>query len=204
MLTNQLNSIARDDVKIMNRADLTNRLVAKLRHEEAVIGGIGHTNWDLWESGQRPQKFYLLGSMGLAAPLALGVSIAQPERKVFALEGDGSILMELGALGTIAFTKPKNLTIVIFDNGTYQITGGQPTLTHYNTDLVAIAKGSGIVNSTWVFDESHFDSLIDRSLMEEGPFFIVARTDNRLPAGATERYSSKIRGRFMQGLGTTN
>ena len=56
MLTNQLNSIARDDVKIMNRADLTNRLVAKLRHEEAVIGGIGHTNWDLWESGQRPQN----------------------------------------------------------------------------------------------------------------------------------------------------
>lgn len=65
--------------------------------------------------------------MGLAAPIAFGVALAQPARKVFALEGDGSILMELGCLATIAAQGPKNLCIIIWDNGVYQITGGQGT-----------------------------------------------------------------------------
>ena len=111
----------------MNRFDLTKRLVGKLKHEEAVIGGIGNANFDLWASGQRPQNFYMLGSMGLAIPIALGVAIAQPERHVVALEGDGSLLMQLGCLATVAMQAPKNLTMVVLDNGLYQITGGQPT-----------------------------------------------------------------------------
>ena len=113
------------NVKTMNRFDLTSRLVAKLKNEEAVIGGIGNSNFDLWRSGRRPQNFYMLGSMGLAAPIALGVALAQPKRRVIALEGDGSILMQLGALATIANLNPKNLVIVVWDNGMYQITGSQ-------------------------------------------------------------------------------
>src|SRR6187402_3040210 len=92
----------RNEASVMNRSVLTRLLVSKLKSEEAVIGGIGNTNFDLWASGQRPQNFYMLGSMGLSTPIALGVSLAQPERKVFALDGDGSILMRLGALGTVA------------------------------------------------------------------------------------------------------
>ena len=87
--------------KVMNRADLTKRLVGKLAHEEAVIGGIGNTNFDLFAAGHRPQNFYMLGSMGLACPIALGVALAQPQRGVIALEGDGSILMALGCLATV-------------------------------------------------------------------------------------------------------
>ena len=83
----------------MNRSDLTRRLVAKLKQEEAVVGGIGNTHFDLWAAGPRPQNFYMLGSMGLAIPIALGVALAQPQRQVIALEGDGSLLMQLGALG---------------------------------------------------------------------------------------------------------
>ena len=111
----------------MNRFDLTSRLIAKLKNEEAVIGGIGNTNFDLWAAGHRPQNFYMLGSMGLAFPIALGVALAQPNRRVFALEGDGSLLMQLGSLSTIATLAPKNLTMVVMDNGIYQITGAQPT-----------------------------------------------------------------------------
>src|SRR5438105_4312235 len=70
----------------MNRFDLTCRLVKKLK-DEAVIGGIGNTNFDLWAAGQRPQNFYMLGSMGLAVPIGLGVALAQPERRTFVLEG---------------------------------------------------------------------------------------------------------------------
>src|SRR5215831_13086795 len=107
------------NAKTMNRLDLTRRLLARLGHEEAVIAGIGNTNFDLWAAGQRAQNFYMLGSMGLACPIALGVALAQPERGVIALEGDGSILMALGCLTTIGMVKPRNLTIIIMDNGIY-------------------------------------------------------------------------------------
>src|SRR5437868_14063697 len=131
----------RRNVKIMNRLDLTQRLVKKLKHDEAVIGGIGNSNFDLWNAGQRPQNFYMLGSMGLAGPIALGVALAQPKRRVIALEGDGSILMQLGSLATVANLAPKNLTIVVWDNGMYQITGSQPAATAGRADLVEIARG---------------------------------------------------------------
>ena len=92
----------RAQAKVLNRFDITQRLVARLKHDEAVIGGIGYTNFDLWGAGQRAQNFYMLGSMGLAVPIALGVALAQPQRRVIALEGDGSILMQLGSLATVA------------------------------------------------------------------------------------------------------
>jgi hypothetical protein len=115
-----------DAPAVLNRADLTKRLVAKLARDESVVAGIGNTNFDLYAAGHRPQNFYMLGSMGLACPIALGVALAQPERGVIALEGDGSILMALGCLATIGMVKPRNLTIVIMDNGIYQITGTAP------------------------------------------------------------------------------
>jgi thiamine pyrophosphate-dependent acetolactate synthase large subunit-like protein len=190
----------RNEANVMNRSVLTRLLADKLKSEEAVIGGIGNTNFDLWASGQRPQNFYMLGSMGLATPIALGVAIAQPQRKVFALDGDGSILMQLGALGTVAAEASKNLAIIIWDNGLYQITGSQKTLTDSGTDLVAMAKGAGIAQSHWAFDEAHFESLLDRTLSDDGPWFIAARIDGEKPAGTTERDPVKIRLNFMQGL----
>ncbi len=193
-------SKARDSAKVMNRSDLTRRLVGKLKREEAVVGGIGHTHFDLWAAGQRSQNFYMLGSMGLAIPIALGVAIAQPQRKVIALEGDGSLLMQLGALGTVASVQPKNLVIIVWDNGTYQITGSQPTLTSSSVDLVAVAQGAGLAQSAWATDEAHFEALVDQALAGAGPRFIAARTDNQPPAGVTERDAARIRGRFMDAM----
>ncbi|MBC5767867.1 hypothetical protein H8R02_25620 [Ramlibacter sp. GTP1] len=190
----------RSDAKVMNRADLTRRLVAKLANEEAVIGGIGNTHFDLWAAGQRSHNFYMLGSMGLAAPIALGTAIAQPQRKVFCLEGDGSLLMQLGSLGTIATVNPKNLTVIVWDNAAYQITGGQPTLTGSTVDLVAMAKGAGLARAAWAKDESHFEALVDAALANDGPMFIGARTGNDPPAGVTERDANKIRTRFMEAM----
>jgi thiamine pyrophosphate-dependent acetolactate synthase large subunit-like protein len=195
-------SNGRVGAQVMNRSDLTRRLVARLKKDEAVVAGIGHTNVDLWAAGPRPQNFYMLGSMGLAVPIALGVAIAQPQRKVIALEGDGSLLMQLGALGTVASAKPGNLLIVVWDNGTYQITGSQPTLTSSSVDLVAMAQGAGLAHSTWAADESHFEALVDQALAGDGPRFVCARTDNQPPAGVTERDAARIRGRFMDALAT--
>ena len=200
MQASLLESVGRDAAKVMNRSDLTRRLVARLQHEEAVVGGIGHTHFDLWAAGQRPQNFYMLGTMGLALPIALGVALSQPQRKVFALEGDGSLLMQLGVLGTVASVRPANLVAIVWDNGSYQITGGQPTLTADGLDLVAMAKGAGLAHSVWARDEAHFEALVEAGLQTREPLLICARTDNAPPAGVTERDAVKIRTRFMEGL----
>ena len=194
-------AIGAHNAKVMNRFDLTKRLVALLKHDEAVIGGIGNANFDLWASGQRPQNFYMLGSMGLAIPIALGVAIAQPRRHVIALEGDGSLLMQLGCLATVAERAPKNLTMVVWDNGIYQITGSQPTPGAAAADLVVIARGAGIANSAWAADENDFDRLIASALKAGSPSLIVARIDSKPAIGATDRDPVQIRERFMRGLG---
>jgi thiamine pyrophosphate-dependent acetolactate synthase large subunit-like protein len=193
--------VTRDQAKVMNRFDITKRMVALLRQEEAVIGGIGYTNFDLWAAERRPQNFYMLGSMGLAVPIALGVALAQPQRKVIALEGDGSILMQLGCLGTVAARAQKNLAIVIMDNGAYQITGGQKTVTDQCVDIVAVAKASGLAQSAWAADESAFEELISLSLKEDGPWLIGCRIDNAKPVDTTERDPPKLKDQFMRGLG---
>ncbi|MBJ7404751.1 MAG: hypothetical protein JHD07_16200 [Bradyrhizobium sp.] len=189
------------NTKTMNRFDITSRLIAKLKHEEAVIGGIGNTNFDLWAAGHRPQNFYMLGSMGLAFPIALGVALAQPGRHVFALEGDGSLLMQLGALSTIASLRPKNLVMIVMDNGIYQITGAQPTPAAGVADIVAIALGSGLANSAWAADEEDFERLVDDAMAAAGPSLIAVRIDDKPGLGTTRRDPVQIRERFMQGLG---
>jgi len=189
------------NTKVMNRFDVTSRLIGKLKHEEAVVGGIGNTNFDLWAAGHRPQNFYMLGSMGLAFPIALGVALAQPDRRVFALEGDGSLLMQLGALSTIAALKPKNLIMIVMDNGIYQITGAQPTPAAGVADIVAIATGSGLANSAWAADEEDFERLVDEALSASEPSLIAVRIDDKPGVGTTRRDPVQIRERFMHGLG---
>lgn len=192
----------RHNAKVMNRFELTRRLVAQLA-DQAVIGGIGNANFDLWAAGRRPENFYMLGSMGLAVPIALGVAIAQPGRTVIALEGDGSLLMQLGCLATVAARAPRNLVIVVWDNGIYQITGAQPTpAAAARTDLVAVARACGIAESHWAADEAEFEALAARALAAPGPWFIAARIDDRPAVAQTERDPVRIRDAFMRGIGS--
>jgi thiamine pyrophosphate-dependent acetolactate synthase large subunit-like protein len=197
----QTGAVGAHNAKVMNRFELTKRLVAQLKHDETVVGGIGNANFDLWASGKRPQNFYMLGSMGLAIPIAFGVAIAQPQRHVIALEGDGSLLMQLGCLSTVAMRAPKNLTMIVWDNGLYQITGSQPTASASTADLVAIARGSGLANSAWAADEDDFDRLVAAALRDGGPTLIAARIDNKPAVATTDRDPVQIRERFMRGLG---
>lgn len=192
---------ATDNLHVMNRAALTKRLVGALKNREAVVGGIGNSNWDLWGAGHRPENFYMLGSMGLAAPIAMGVAIAQPKRRVFALEGDGSLLMQLGCLSTIAAQAPRNLCVIVWDNGIYQITGGQGTpAATSRTDIVAIARASGIAGATWAADQAEFDALVTRALTTDGPHLIGVKIDNEPGRTQTDRDPIRFRDSFMRAM----
>jgi thiamine pyrophosphate-dependent acetolactate synthase large subunit-like protein len=192
--------VGNETVAVMNRFELTQRLVRTL-DDEAVIGGIGNTNFDLWAAARRPQNFYMLGSMGLAFPIALGVALAQPERRVFALEGDGSVLMQIGALATIAGQAVSNLTLIVWDNQIYQITGAQPTATAGGADVVAMARGAGLRRSFWAKDPEHFDDLVAEARRSRETMLIACKTDNEPPRGQTHRDPVLIREGFMRGLG---
>lgn len=191
-----------DNLHVMNRAALTKRLVAGLKNREAVIGGIGNSNWDLWAADKaRGENFYMLGSMGLAAPIAMGVAIAQPARRVFALEGDGSLLMQLGCLSTIAAQAVKNLCVIVWDNGIYQITGGQGTPARSSgTDIVAIARASGIASAAWAADEGEFDALVGKALTTDGPHLIGVKIDNEPGRDQTDRDPIRFRENFMRAM----
>jgi thiamine pyrophosphate-dependent acetolactate synthase large subunit-like protein len=143
----------------------------------------------------------MLGSMGLGFPIALGVALAQPQRHVFGLEGDGSLLMQMGCLATIATLRPKNLTMIVMDNGIYQITGAQPTPAAAVADIVAIAVASGLSNSAWAADEEDFERLVEQALSASGPTLIGVRIDDKPGVSATRRDPVQIRERFMLGLG---
>ena len=148
------------NTKVMNRFDVTSRLIARLKHEEAVIGGIGNTNFDLWAAGHRPQNFYMLGSMGLAFPIALGVALAQPDRRVFALEGDGSLHTWGVAVDvTLADSKGREIAMPTgFDEFTpaarLRYSGDDPAIKmHIKALRDAMHKGGfvGEVNEWWHF-----------------------------------------------------
>ncbi len=109
-----------------------------------LISNIGFPSRELFSVKDRPENFYMLGSMGLASSIGLGLALALPERKVMVLDGDGSVLMNMGTLATIAHHAPENYLLVILDNCCYGSTGSQPTCTHLGTDLFALAKAAGV------------------------------------------------------------
>ncbi len=108
-----------------------------------LVGNIGYPSRELYAVGDRPSNFYMLGSMGLASSIGLGLALARPDRRVVAIDGDGSVLMNLGSLATIADQSPKNYLLVILDNGCYGSTGCQPTCTCRRADLARMAESAG-------------------------------------------------------------
>jgi thiamine pyrophosphate-dependent acetolactate synthase large subunit-like protein len=115
--------------------------------------------------------------MGMCAPLSLGLSLMLPHRRVVALESDGSVLLYLGSLTTLANKKPKNLLVVVFDNQCYMATGGLPTATAGVTDLAAMARAAGIAHAYEVKMLAEFEEQARAALGREGPTYIVAKVE---------------------------
>src|SRR5262245_8154258 len=125
------------------RLDAPRRLMAVL-DKEPVIASLGHPAYDLFAAKDRPENFYTWGSMGLASSMGLGLALARPDLPVFVLDGDGSLLMNLGSLATIGWTRPARLVVIVWDNELYGTTGGQDTATAHGADLEAAARAMNI------------------------------------------------------------
>jgi thiamine pyrophosphate-dependent acetolactate synthase large subunit-like protein len=129
------------------------RALLEEREDILLVTGLGATSWDAASAGDDARNFYLWGAMGAAAMVGLGLAIAQPERRVLVVTGDGEMLMGLGALATIGVQRPPNLALAVFDNGHYGETGMQPSHTGSAVDLVAVAVGCGIKETFDISDE---------------------------------------------------
>lgn len=171
----------------MHRFEATKLLLTHLRNEP-VVSNLGPTSDELWHAGHRDRNFYTSGSMGLCSSIALGMALSIPD-KVISLDGDGSLLMNLGTIATIGREKPKNLIVVVWDNEEWGQTGHQPSHTATGTDLEQVARGCGIPRCTTVRTLEDLDQRFQEALREDGPWFIVAKIeeiDSALPTADVE------------------
>jgi len=158
----------------LERRDVVHRIL-KERGDAAVVTGIGNASHDVASAGDDPLNMYLFGVMGGAVMTAFGIALAQPDRRVVVITGDGELLAGIGSLATVGVEKPKNLSIVVIDNQAYGATGGQLTHTAAGVDLVGIAAASGIPRTALIEDESVLESAIKDIYQGEGPYFAVVK-----------------------------
>jgi len=143
----------------------------------AVVTIMGAVAAELYSLGHRPNFFYLEHAMGLASSIGLGVALAQPERRVVVIDGDGSVLMNLGGLTTLARYAPPNLTHIVFDNESLLSVGGFPTATSTGSDLSAIARGAGIQDAVTVSTVDEFAEGVRKRVGGGHLSCIVAKVD---------------------------
>ena len=159
-----------------------------------LIGNIGSPSRELYAVHDSPANFYMLGSMGLASSIGLGLALARPDRRIMALDGDGAVLMNLGTLATIADQAPENYLLVILDNGCYGSTGCQPTCTCQKADLAEIAKGAGIA------DVKTATTPEELRMAVRGTGAVVARVEvGNADVPVIDLTPQEIRDRFMDG-----
>jgi thiamine pyrophosphate-dependent acetolactate synthase large subunit-like protein len=184
----------------MNRASATRLLVERLT-DEVVVANLGQATLDLQQIGDRPLNCYTFGSMGQCSSIGLGIALARPDVRVLCLDGDGSLLMNLGVLCTVANQAPPNLSVIVWDNEVHQTTGGQPTATAFRTSLAGVARGAGIEKILEPANEEDLVRAYERILSDEaGPFFVLVKVDAGMAEGVMQRDIIAYKLRFMQAL----
>ena len=155
--------------------------------QRPIVANLGPTSDELWHAGHRDRNFYTYGNMGLCSSIALGMALST-EEQVISLDGDGSLLMNLGTIATIGREQPKNLIVVGWDNEEWAQTGHQPSHTAKGTRLDQVALGCGIRNTAVVDDLEGLKSAFTHALEADGPWFIVAKIQEQeyLPVAPVE------------------
>ncbi len=186
----------------MTRLEATRVVVGAVDAGTPVIASLGHPAYDLFAVGDRPANFYTWGSMGLASSIGLGLAMARRDLHVVVVDGDGSLLMNLGSLATIGWRRPERLIVIVWDNESYATTGGQDTATKHGADLEAAARAMGIQQAVTVRSGSELAAAIDRAKREAGPCgMIVAKVRESAPTGKPPLDCVFIKQRFMGAIG---
>jgi sulfopyruvate decarboxylase subunit beta len=165
----------------MTRLDAL-RAIYPMLENRIVVTIMGAVAAELQSIGHRANFFYLQHAMGLASSMGLGIALAKPERQVIVFDGDGSILMNLGGLTTLARYRPRNLVHVVFDNESLLSVGGFPTATATGSDLAGIAKAAGIPRTATVTTLEAFTRAFDEALGAGDLTTLVAKVEAIGPA----------------------
>ncbi len=190
-----------ESMATIDRRDFVAQLMAHCPNA-LVVPGLGSSNYDLFAAGDRPENFYMWGAMGGAASIGLGLALAQPSREVIVLTGDGEMLMGMGSLATIGAAQPKNLTIVILDNGHFGETGMQRSHTSLGTDLISVAKGCNIAHAAHLSKPEDVNDVAQAvSAMKGTAFFQVKVKADEVPRALPPRDGVFVKNRFRAALG---
>jgi len=147
-----------------------------------VVTIMGAVSAELQSIGHRPNHFYLQHAMGLASSMGLGIALSRPELRVVVLDGDGSVLMNLGGLTTLARYRPPNLIHVVFDNESLLSVGGFPTATATGSDIAGMAQAAGVPRTATVRELDPFVAAFDAALAADELTTLVAKVEAKGPA----------------------
>jgi thiamine pyrophosphate-dependent acetolactate synthase large subunit-like protein len=195
----------------LQRRPLVRRILDGADDDLLVIAGLGSSNWDVTEAGDRPLNMPLWGGMGAPVGMALGLALAQPKKRVLVITGDGDMLMSLGSLATVATQQPDNLAIVVLDNEKFGETGNQathtsprnngPTDSGAGADLALIAKGCGIADAGTVRETGEVAQLVKDVRGKKGPVFRVVKVMvEKLDFVMPPQDGAHLKDRFRQAL----
>lgn len=187
---------------MIERRTAIRRLMAKRPRDMFVVPGLGSTTWDLASLGENDRDFYLWGAMGGAAMIGLGLALAQPDKRIVVITGDGEMLMGLGSLATIGVKRPANLAVIVFDNGVYGETGMQPSHTQGGVDLLATARACVFGDCVDVNAEAELDGLAARLAAFDATLFARVRiAADDPPRILPERDGVALKRRFRRAIG---
>ena len=184
------------------REDYYRALSDNLPEETLVVTSLGNASY-LWATVRdAPENFYLEDAMGLALPLALGLAVAQPNREVVVVEGDGGLLMHMGGLVTVGAVAPNNLTILLIQNGVHAASGGQ-ALTNAELDIADIARAMGLKHAENITSVKEFQSGLVPALTGAGPTLLALATEPDLDAVIPPAMLDPVvtKRRFMEAVG---
>ena len=159
----------------MNLAQALSIVIPALR-DALVVHANGFISRESFNLEDRPGNFYMIGSMGLASSIALGVALSKPDRRVVVFDGDGNVLMNMGSLALIGAQRPRNLVHLVFDNEVYGSTGNQPTISS-RVALDEVARASGYVDTRRVEDADQLHATTQELLAKDGPSFLLIKIE---------------------------
>ena len=186
---------------LLKRREVVKKIIDN-RGESKVITGLGSATYDVFDAGDSDSNFYLWGAMGGAAMTGLGLALAKPDTPTIVITGDGEQLMGMGSIASIGVQKPKNLAIIILDNGYFGETGMQKSHTSQGVDLHSIAKASNFKHSFLINCQDDFDNFISFLPPSDGPIFANIKIESKNPPRRLPILDGvELKNRFRRSLG---